>query len=43
LICPLYTSMPYQNFFLFLNFIPAIPFPKNTHRYDMFLCNALAK
>jgi hypothetical protein len=36
-------GIPYRNFFLFLNLIPAPIFSKNTYRCNMFLNNALAK
>jgi hypothetical protein len=38
-----YAGIPYWNFFLLLNFIPALLFSKNTYQYGMFLSNALAK
>jgi hypothetical protein len=41
--CSKWGGLPYQNFLLFLNFILALLFSKNTNWYGMFLNNALAE
>jgi hypothetical protein len=40
---PVFAGIPYRNFLLFLSFIPALLFSKNTYRYCMFLNNASEK
>jgi hypothetical protein len=40
---PEYTGTPYRSFSLFLNFIPAFIFSKNTYWYGMFLNNGVTK